>query len=93
MAADPATDTPSKPNGFKPISLTDLYTLYYRKGQNPFPMQKNFHSEGGLTRAIQVGKDHCERITARFLRVNRFISDLNKEENDYLALENEGDRT
>ena len=78
------------PENFRPIALTDLWTLYYRKGRNPFPMIKVFvykaqtnDPQKNLAKAIDVGRDHCERITARFLRCEPFIADLNAEEQRY----------
>lgn len=76
---------------FKPINLGDLYTLYYRKGQNPFPLIKVFHYEGkssdpkkNLLKAIDRGREFCERITARFLRVEPFVCDLDAQAEDYV---------
>lgn len=93
MALDTAKQDPQqqsdpiKNGSFTPIALQDLYILFYRKGQNPYPMQKNFVNKGGLSKAIDAGKNHCDRITARFLRVDPFIRDLSKEETDYLSSE------
>ena len=77
------------------IDLRDLYTLYYRKGQNPYPMAKNFHYKGqsldpqkNLLKAIDVGRGHCEQITARFIRCVPLISDLSLDEQKHQ--DNEG---
>jgi hypothetical protein len=100
MSAPPTTDlsglgkvevNPTRlPENFRPIALTDLWTLYYRKGRNPFPMIKVFvykaqtnDPQKNLAKAIDVGRDHCERITARFLRCEPFIAELNAEEQRY----------
>lgn len=88
MQAAPVTDRPLK--NFTPIDIRDLYVLYYRKGQNPFPMQRFFHYKGqnsdakrNLLKAIDRGREFCERITARFLRVEPFVADLDAQAEDY----------
>ncbi len=71
-----------------PIDIKDVYTLYYRKGQNTFPMIKHFIFKGrpgnsnhdNLLKAIDFCRQHCEMITARFLRCEPFIADFTREE-------------
>lgn len=77
------------------IDMKDLYTLYYRKGQNPYPMSKNFvcratsaDTQKNLLKAIEASRDHCNNITARFIRCVPLISDLSLDEQKHL--ENEG---
>lgn len=81
-------ERPAKP--FVPVDLKDMYILYYRKGQNPFPMSRFFVYKGNssdskrnLLKAIDRGREFCERITARFLRVENFVADLDAQAEDY----------
>lgn len=84
MSAQATTDLSGKTSASPIIiDLRDLWTLYYRKGQNPYPMAKNFHlkqttndPEKRLRAAMEVGRSHCEMITARFIRCVPLISDL-----------------
>lgn len=61
--------------------LNKVYTLYYRKGNNPHSMTKNFYSNGkDLMETVAIAKQHCEAIGGRFVRLEPFISDLRKDE-------------
>jgi hypothetical protein len=61
--------------------LSGLYTLYYRQGNNPHPMQKNFYSTGAnLRETVDIAKKHCENMGLRFIRVQPFINDLRADE-------------
>ena len=98
MAANPSTSLDQmagKKEGPVIIDMRDLYTLYYRKGQNPYPMAKTFvcktqhlEPEKRLQKAMDVSRSHCEQITARFIRVVPFISDLSLDEQKHQ--DNEG---
>lgn len=61
--------------------LTQVYILYYRKGNNPHSMVKYFYSVGATLRdTVNIAKKHCEVIGGRFVRIEPFLSDLNKDE-------------
>lgn len=62
------------------LDFCDIYILYYRQGHNPYPMTKFFTFKGTLQKAIDRGRQHCEYITARFLRVEPFVHDLTEDE-------------
>lgn len=62
-----------------PIELP-IFTLYYRQGMNPHPMQKNFRFAGEFKQAIERGKSHCENMGLRFITVRPFITELDMEE-------------
>jgi hypothetical protein len=88
MSATPTADLAG--TSFKPIALQDLYIMHYRKGQNVFPLSKTFVCKGqnpdpkkNLMKAIEMSRDHCERITARFVRCVPFISDLAIDEQEH----------
>ena len=76
----------SKPANYKPSEVVEkllkgLYTLYYRQGNNPHPMQKNFYSTGAnLRETVDIAKKHCENMGIRFIRVQPFISDIRADE-------------
>jgi hypothetical protein len=61
--------------------LTGVYTLYFRQGNNPHAMQKNFYSNGAnLRETVDIAKKHCENMGIRFIRVQPFLSNLRAEE-------------
>lgn len=57
-----------------------LYTLYYRQGMNPHPLQKNFYFEGDLHSAIVRSRKHCELMGIKFISVRPFLSNIDEEE-------------
>lgn len=57
-----------------------IFTLYYRQGMNPHPMQKNFKFTGEFKGAIERGKSHCENMGLRFITVRPFLSELDADE-------------
>lgn len=63
-----------------------LYTLYYRKGNNPHAMTKNFYFAGSLREVVERAKKHCETIGGRFVRIEPFVSDLAQDERSHLGL-------
>ena len=73
-----------------PVDLRDMYTLHYRKGQNPFPMSKNFvyTKTRDMAKIVEFCRDHCERIQGRFIRVVPFLADLAQDEQKHQ--DNEG---
>jgi hypothetical protein len=68
-----------------------LYSLIYRLRQHPAPLIKNFffaaqpNKREELQKAIQRGRDHCERINVIFIRVQPFITDFEQEEKRYAS--------
>lgn len=62
------------------IEFDEIYVLYYRRGTNPFPEIKHFHFKGTLKQAMDRGRQHCDNIVARFLRVEPFLHDLTEDE-------------
>lgn len=78
-----ATETQSE------IKKESVFTLYYREGQNPHPMLKNFAFPAQLddkTRKhimqpiVSRAKAHCEKMGYRFIRVVPFMSSLDLDE-------------
>jgi hypothetical protein len=58
-----------------------MYTLWYRSGDNPGAMTKNFNLPyNDMRTVIQRTKDHCDLMGYRFVRVKPFLSDLIKDE-------------
>lgn len=76
----------AKQANFKPSEVVEkllngLYTLYYRQGNNPHPMQKNFFSTGkDLRETVDIAKKHCENMGIRFIRVSPFLSNIRADE-------------
>jgi hypothetical protein len=67
--------------------LSGLYTLYYRQGNNPHPMQKNFFTNGAnLRETVDIAKKHCENMGIRFIRVIPFLSDIRADERAHNGL-------
>jgi hypothetical protein len=81
--------TVSFTDGVKTI-LSQMYTLFYRQGNNPHPMQKNFFSSGkDLSETVLLAKKHCETVGVRFVRVVPFISNLRADERKHMNLDPE----
>lgn len=71
--------------------LKGIYTLYFRKGNNPHSMVKNFFATGkDLRENVEIAKKHCETIGARFVRLEPFLSDLRKDEMTHLGQTDNG---
>jgi len=71
--------------------LARVYTLYYRKGNNPHSMTKNFYSSGkDLMETVSIAKRHCEVIGGRFVRLEPLISDLRKDEAAHMGQTDQG---
>lgn len=71
--------------------LSRVYTLYYRKGNNPHSMIKNFYSTGkDMMESVTIAKRHCESIGARFVRLEPFLSDLRKDEQQHMGQVDQG---
>ena len=71
---------PTLPTGILQVGESEIFTLYYRQGMNPHPMQKNFRFPGEFKYAIERGKNHCENMGLRFISVRPFIINLENEE-------------
>lgn len=82
----------ASPNDALKKLLSNVFTLYYRKGNNPHPMVKNFYSNGkDLQEHVRIAKQHCESTNLRFIRLEKFISDLREDERVYSGREAESD--
>lgn len=89
---DVATETPkvNLPEAMNKL-LSRVYTLYYRKGNNPHAMTKQFYSTGkDLMETVTIAKRHCENIGARFVRLEPFLSDLLKDERQHMGQTDNG---
>lgn len=64
----------------KPFSpLASLYILFYRTGNNPRPLEKYFeipNSSGDMREIINKCKDYCDQTGFRFVKVERFLSNM-----------------
>lgn len=78
--------TPSLPVDLKDalpedeVDFDNIFILYYRQGTNVFPLTKFFHFKGSLKQAMDRGRQHCDAITGRFLRVEPFLHNLTEDE-------------
>lgn len=79
-----------------PLALTTtpaektLYTLMFRRrGDNPYPMAKNFLLDSSFTRQVVIDKcrRHCDAMGAVFIRVQPFLSDLAADERRAMGVE------
>lgn len=76
------SSTPPPQNG------SILWTLWYRKGNNPHPLTLNFNLASQDWRvACERAKRHCEVMNYRFIHVAPFLTDLDKAENFLLNRE------
>jgi hypothetical protein len=59
-----------------------IYTLQYRRGDNPHPMQKNFRasSELKIPQLVERCKTYCTNMNYRFISVGPWLSDLAMDE-------------
>lgn len=67
-------------NPLDKTELSEIYILWFRRGTSPFPEMKFFSFKGTLKQAMDRGRQHCDNITARFLRVDPFLHDLTEDE-------------
>ena len=89
--------TPTQPKPLPPAKLDptviegkrSLWTLHYRKGNNPHPMTKNFWHEGSLREVVERVKKHCETLGERFVRLEPFVVDLNLVERQHLGVKDD----
>ena len=58
----------------------NLYTLFFRAGNNPHAMSKHFFLSGDLRDVVIRAKKHCDTLGYRFVRIEPFISDLAADE-------------
>jgi hypothetical protein len=59
--------------------LKNLYILFYRTGNNPRPLEKYFEIEnpaGDMREIINKCKDYCDQTGFRFVKVERFLSNM-----------------
>ena len=62
-----------------PLTLKDLYILFYRTGNNPRPLEKYFeisNPAGDMRMIINKCKDYCDQTGFRFVKVERFLSSM-----------------
>lgn len=66
-----------------------IYTLHYRRGDNPHPMQKNFKASAELKipQLVERCKTYCTTMNYRFISVGPWLSDLSMDEKKAQALE------
>ena len=70
----------SVPQALPLEATTETYTLYYIQGGNHNVKQKNFVFTGDKSSAISRGRQHCEILNLRFIRVEPFFSSLEADE-------------
>ncbi len=75
-----ATPTPAEPKTGTKL----IYTLHYRRGDNPHPMQKNFEASAEFEKKIgplvERCKTYCTNMSYRFISVAPWLSDLAMDE-------------
>lgn len=78
MSATSASPTPSLPAVIGEQKPKIIYTLHYRRGDNPHPMQKNFeaNSELKIPQLVERCKAYCTNMNYRFISVGPWLSDL-----------------
>lgn len=74
--AEPAPLFPGQPDA----NFSDIFVLFYRFGSNPHTQSKQFRHSGNFQDAIARGRRHCELVNLRFIKVEKFFSDLGEEE-------------
>jgi hypothetical protein len=81
MSTDLKTELLAKLPG-KPLESGEvLYTLFYRQGNNPHPLQLNFILKTTEMRVVmERTKKHCDLMNYRFVRVQPFMTDLDRAE-------------
>ena len=72
------TQSPSHP--ITEENKKNLYTLFFRAGNNPHAMSKHFFLSGELRDVVLRAKKHCDTLGYRFVRIEPFISDLAADE-------------
>lgn len=83
--------SPAKLNPKELEGKKSLWTLYYRKSNNPHPMTKNFWHEGSLREVVERAKKHCETLGERFVRLEPFIVDLALAERQHLGVKDDNE--
>lgn len=64
-----------------PLTRERHYILYFmHKSGRAIPETKIFPFKGSLDQAVVRGRDHCEIMNYKFLRVRPFIVDLEDQE-------------
>jgi len=73
---------PGLPHGLPSVdpTISTMYVLYYREGQNPHPQMKYFELKGDFRTVISRVKRHCELMNMRFINVRPFLSNLEEDE-------------
>lgn len=66
-----------------------IYTLHYRRGDNPHPMQKNFKASSDLKipQLVERCKNYCTTMSYRFISVGPWLSDLAMDEKKQTQLD------
>lgn len=54
-------------------NLNQLYILWHRKGNDPRPAPAYFVFEGNLNDAIMAGRNYCNKVAIKFVRVSKFL--------------------
>lgn len=67
------------------VSIDKVYILYHRKGNDPRPAVLYFYFDGPFGEAINRGQDFCTKIGCRFVRVSKFLINLEDIEKRYAA--------
>ena len=62
--------------------MKDIYTLWYRTGGNPRPLEKHFvlKDTKDFRDVVSRCKSYCDNCGYRFVKVERFLSDLAADE-------------
>lgn len=70
---------PGQPFAAIPPPFNTLYTLFYRKGNDPTCI-KNFIYQGSLADASKRGQHHCELLGYEFIYVKPLVTNLDFDE-------------
>jgi len=60
--------------------LENLHVLYYRQGSDPRSQHLNFSFQGTFKEAIARGRNFCEKMGWRFVKVEQFLTNLEERE-------------
>jgi len=76
------TSSPTPGSALAASTEQIIYTLHYRRGDNPHPMQKNFKasSELKIPQLVERCKTYCTNMSYRFISVGPWLSDLSMDE-------------
>jgi len=61
----------------------NLWTLFYRHGITS-TMNKTFYFKGTIVQAQERARTYCTKMKYKYLNVAPFITDMDKEEKDFL---------